>query len=146
MKKLLSSAIVVAVCVPVQSFAQQTNYYQVCNSYQESYVPGYYDQYGNYQRGYVNTQKYRVSCGNNPGPTSYQQPYYNRRICNPAAGAALGAGLASAISGGGGWNNSGSWSRKYNGNGSSGSWSSSYRNTSGWTLFGAGLGALMYSC
>jgi len=147
MKAIITAIIAAGILVPTSAVAQQTNYYQVCKTYQENYVPGYYDQYGNYIPGYVNTNRYNTSCGvGGGGPVTYQQPTYNRRICNPAAGAAMGAGLASALSGGSGWQNSGSWNRKYNRNSSSGSWSNSYKNTSGWTLFGAGLGALMYSC
>jgi len=47
--------------VPVQ--AQQTNIYQVCRTYQENYAPGYYDQYGNYVQGNVDTQAYNTQCG-----------------------------------------------------------------------------------
>jgi hypothetical protein len=156
MKRLISSLLAVGILSPVSVSAQQLNTYQVCYTYQEQYAPGYYAPNGSYVQGGVYTVKNTVNCqtgevySSQPYKSSYNyvpyQPYRTQRICNPSAGAALGAGLASALSGGGGWNNSGSWSRNYNRNGSSGSWSSSYRNTSGWTLFGAGLGALMYSC
>ena len=45
-------------------FAQQVNIYQTCTNYQENYNPGYYDSYGNYVQGNVNTQKYNVNCQN----------------------------------------------------------------------------------
>lgn len=118
------------------------NNYGVCTQYQEVYVPGGYDQYGNYYSGGVRTQSYNVPCnqvsGGNWNPT-----YYRQRVCNPTAGAAMGAGLAEALSGGNGYRYNSDYSR-----GSSGSYNYSYRNykSNGWSLFGAGLGALMYSC
>ena len=142
MKKLI--LLLPLLFLPVQVQAQQVNNYGVCTQYQEVYVPGGYDQYGNYYQGGVQTQSYNVPCnqvsGGNWNPT-----YQRQRVCNPVAGAALGAGLAEAISGGNGWNYK---SRYYGGRGRYGGYSESYRNRSsnGWTLFGAGLGALMFSC
>ena len=156
MKKLISSLIVVAVASPITVSAQQLNTYQVCHTYQEQYTPGYYTNNGSYIQGGVYTLKNTVNCqtgevySSQPyrggGNVSYQQPYYRQRNCNPAAGALLGGGLANALSGGGGWKNSGSWNRYYGRNYSAGKWSNSYTNKNGWTAFGAGLGALMFSC
>lgn len=159
MKKLISSLITIGVFSPITVFAQQVNTYQVCHTYQENYTPGYYTNNGSYIQGRVFTVKNTVNCQTgevyssqpyNGGRVVYQPPVYQyqrrQRVCNPTAGALLGGGLASALSGGTGWNNSGSWNRTYNRNSSSGSWSNSYRNTGGWTAFGAGLGALMFSC
>ncbi len=129
--------------LPMPVMAQQINAFGVCTQYQEVYVPGGYDQYGNYYPGGVQTQSYNVPCnqvsGGNWNPT-----YQRQRVCNPVAGAAMGAGLAEALSGGRGYKYNSNYSR----NGSSGSYNYSYRNykSNGWTLFGAGLGALMYSC
>ena len=129
--------------LPTPVMAQQVNQFGVCTQYQEVYVPGGYDQYGNYYQGGVQTQSYNVPCnqvsGGNWNPT-----YQRQRVCNPVAGAAMGAGLAEALSGGRGYKYNSNYSR----NGSSGSYNYSYRNykSNGWTLFGAGLGALMYSC
>jgi len=146
------------IAAPIPAFAQQTNIYQTCTNYQENYTPGYYDQYGNYISGRVNTQRYNVQCGTgtyyrpnggnvyqSPVAVPIQQPQYRQRICNPTAGAALGAGLASALTGNS-YNYGGSYQRNYNRNSSSGSWSNYGTNSNGWTLFGAGLGALLYSC
>ena len=150
-KAILLASLIAA---PVPVFAQQTNIYQTCTNYQENYNPGYYDQYGNYIQGNVNTQRYNVQCGtgtyyrpNNGGYPQqyYPQQQYRQRVCNPTAGAALGAGLASAITGNS-YNYGGSYQRNYNRNSSSGSWSNYGTNSNGWTLFGAGLGALMFSC
>lgn len=147
MKKVFSSLLVVGIALPTPIMAQQVNYYQTCTAYREVYVPGYYDQYGNYQSGRVNTQSYSVSCGSgNYYAAPVAQRQYRQRNCNPTAGALLGAGIAGAISGGSGWSNSGSWSRKYRKNGSSGSWKSSNTNNYSWQSLGAGLGALAFSC
>lgn len=141
MKKLL--LLLPLTFLPMPVMAQQVNQYGVCTQYQEVYVPGGYDQYGNYYPGGVQTQSYNVPCnqvsGGNWNPT-----YQRQRVCNPVAGAAMGAGLAEALSGGRGYKYNSNYSR----NGSSGSYNYSYRNykSNGWTLFGAGLGALMYSC
>ena len=157
MKKLISSLLTIGVLAPVSVSAQQLNTYQVCQTYQEQYAPGYYAPNGSYVQGGVYTLKNTVNC--QTGEVYSSQPYngvrssnivyqpvQRRRVCNPVAGALIGGGLANALSGGGGWKNSGSWSRSYNKNKSSGSWNSSSRNQSGWTYFGAGLGSLIFSC
>lgn len=146
------------IAAPLPVFAQQTNIYQVCTNYQENYAPGYYDRYGNYVQGNVNTQRYNVDCQNQtyyrpnggyvqPSPVvaPIEQPRYRQRICNPVAGAALGAGLASALTGNR-YNYGGSYYRNYNRGNYSGGWNNYGSNSNGWTLFGAGLGALIYSC
>ena len=63
MKKLLILIPLVMSSAPVAVKAQQTNIYQVCRTYQENYSPGYYDQYGNYVQGGVNTQAYNTKIG-----------------------------------------------------------------------------------
>ena len=153
MKKFIIATLLFPFAFVMPSNAQQMYVYgeSYCYVNTEEYVPGYYNSYGNYVGGYVRRNRNRVPCNTNVG---YQQPYYNQpyyqrsRVCNPTAGAALGAGLAEAISGGRGWQTSSNWNRKYNRNSSSGSYNYSTRNYSsnGWSLFGAGLGALMYSC
>lgn len=153
MKHLLTLSLLLPFAFLVPTQAQQVNVYgeSYCYVNTEQYVPGYYDNYGNYVSGYVNRTRNQVPCN---GSANYQQPYYNSqyyqrpRVCNPVAGAVLGAGLAEAISGGNGWKTNSSWNRKYNRNSSSGSYNYSNRNYSsnGWTLFGAGLGALAFGC
>jgi hypothetical protein len=158
--KLLPIALLLPLTVvPVSVKAQQLNTYQVCHTYQEQYTPGYYTNNGSYIQGGVYTVKNTVNCqtgevySSQPysggGRVVYQQSYYRQRTCNPnnaAYGAALGYGLANAISGGGGWKNSGSWNRYYGRNYSSGKWSNSYQNKNNWGIFGGGLGALLFSC
>jgi len=118
MKKLIASAIAAGIVIPTSAIAQQTNIYSVCTNYQENYSPGYYDQYGNYVQGNINTQSYNVQCGTGTyyrpnGGTVYQspvaapvaQPQYNggyrRGYCSPARttlGGLLGGGIAAAVS------------------------------------------------
>jgi hypothetical protein len=104
-KKLLLILPLTLFSVPVK--AQQTNIYQVCTTYAENYAPGYYDQYGNYRQGNVNTQSYNTQCGtgtyyrpNNAVSAPYyaspvsqpvQQPY--RRSCAAAPVGAILGGL-----------------------------------------------------
>ena len=47
---------------PTPVFAQQTNTFQVCRQYQENYVPGYYNNNGNYIQGGVQTTELTVNC------------------------------------------------------------------------------------
>jgi hypothetical protein len=96
---------------PVSALSQQVNVYQTCTTYKENYIPGYYDRYGNYVQGTVNTQRYSTSCGN---ANYYQQPVvvaqpppvyantgYRRGYCSPARttlGGLIGGGIAAASS------------------------------------------------
>jgi hypothetical protein len=144
MKRLLAVSLLVPLAFVTPTQAQQVNVYgeSYCYTNTEQYVQGYYDSYGRYIPGYVNRTRNQVPCNN---VVVNQQPYYYRqRVCNPAAGAAMGAGLAEALSGGSGWKYNSYSTRRRN----SSSHGYSYRNykSNGWTLFGAGLGALMYSC
>ena len=102
--KLQSILLSVALLAPLSAKAQQTNIYQVCTTYQENYAPGYYDQYGNYRQGNVNTQAYNTQCGTgtyyrpnnggtyNPAPVvaPVGQPYYNRSCAAAPIGTILG--------------------------------------------------------
>jgi hypothetical protein len=88
---------------PISVKAQQTNIYQTCTTYQENYSPGYYDQYGNYVRGNVNTNSYNTQCGtgtyyhpNNGGAyyaTPVTQPIEQPRTCAAAPLGAILGGL-----------------------------------------------------
>lgn len=141
MKNLLLLLPLTLFVTPVQ--AQQVNNYAVCTQNQEVYRPGGYDRYGNYVSGGVSVQTYNVPCGN----TYASAPVYQQqRICNPTAGALLGAGIAGAISGGNSRTWSGSWYNNYSRNSSSGGWSNTEKNNYSWQALGAGLGALMFSC
>lgn len=122
--------------------AQQVNNYAVCTQNQEVYQPGGYDRYGNYVAGGVRVQTYNVPCNGTVSTYAPQQ----QRICNPTAGALLGAGIAGAIAGGSSRTWSGNWYNNYSRNSSSGGWSNTERNNYSWQALGAGLGALMFSC
>jgi hypothetical protein len=121
--------------VPAQ--AQQVNQFGVCTQYQEVYVPGGYDQYGNYYPGGVRTQSYNVPCnqisgGNwNPNQGYYGgSGYYGRATnpnCNPVR-TLLGATLGGAI-------------------GRSMTSTPNNRNNRGWaTALGASIGGLTFAC
>ena len=147
--------------IPVSVEAQQLNTYQVCHTYQEQYTPGYYTNNGSYIQGGVYTVKNTLNCQTGEVYSSqpysggrnvtYQQPYYRQRTCNPnnaLFGSILGGGLAEALGGGNGWRSSSNWTRNYNRNSSSGSYNYSNRNykSNGWSAFGMGVGALLFSC
>lgn len=149
MKQLLLLPILLT--LPVH--AQQVVVYDTCTRVTETYVPGYQNPDGSWVNGIVRRNKFAVPC-NVPAAAVVQQPttvvvtqppvYYRPRVCNPAAGALLGAGLAGALSGNS-WSNGGSWNRSWSGNSSSGSWNNYGRNNY-WPLFGAGVGALAFGC
>jgi len=150
MKHLLTLSLLLPFAFVAPTQAQQVNVYgeSYCYTNVEQYVPGYYDAYGRYIPGYVNRARNRVPCGDNvvvnPQPYYNQQPYYRQRVCNPTAGAAVGYGLATALSGQTGYNYNSNYTRNRN----SGSYNYSYGNkrSNSWGIFGAGIGALMFSC
>jgi hypothetical protein len=136
MKKLfLLSALLFA---PMPVMAQQVNQFGVCTQYQEVYVPGGYDEYGNYYPGGVQTQSYNVPCNQvsggswngNQGYYGGGNGYYGRATnpnCNPTR-TLLGAVLGGAI-------------------GRSMTSTPNNRNNRGWaTALGASLGGLAFVC
>jgi hypothetical protein len=157
MRTLISSALILSVIAPLPALSQQINTYQVCHTYQERYSPGYYASNGSYVQGGVYTIRNNVNCQTgevyssqpyNGNGTVYQPPVVvqRQRVCNPIAGAAIGYGIANALSNGGGWKESGKWNRYHGRRHSSGSWSNSYRNRNGWGIFGAGVGSILFGC
>ena len=133
MKKLL--LLLPLVFLPAPAIAQQVNSFGVCTQYQEVYVRGGYDQYGNYYPGGVQTQSYNVPCnqvyGGNWNPNQYNNNgYYGRRSnpnCNPTR-TLLGAVIGGAI-------------------GRSMTSTNNNRNNRGWaTALGAGIGGLSFAC
>jgi hypothetical protein len=135
MKHLLLLLPLTLASVPAQ--AQQVNNFGVCTQYQEVYVPGGYDQYGNYYPGGVQTQSYNVPCnqvsgGNWNGNSGYYggSGYYGRATnpnCNPTR-TLLGAVLGGSI-------------------GRSMTSTPNNRNNRGWaTALGASLGGLAFAC
>jgi hypothetical protein len=155
MKKLIPSLLAIGVLAPIPVSAQQLNTFQVCHTYQEQYVPGRYTNNGSYIQGGVYTVKNNVNCqtgevyssqpySGGGGSNVVYQPVRRQRVCNSAAGAAIGYGLASALSGQTGYNYNSNYTRNRN----SGSYNYSYGNkrSNSWGIFGAGVGALMFSC
>ena len=142
MKKLLLLLPLLLASTPV--IAQQVNYTQICTQYREVYIPGGYDYYGYFYPGKVSSERYVVPCNGNV--VNYVQPQrqQRQRVCNPAAGAAVGYGLATALSGQTGYNYNSNYTRNRN----SGSYNYSYGNnrSNSWGIFGSGLGALMFGC
>ena len=137
MKHLFTLSLILPFVFVAPTQAQQVNVYaeSYCYTNIEQYVPGYYDAYGNYVSGYVNSTRNRVPCGNNV--VVNQQPYYNngggyygRRTnpnCNPSR-TILGAVLGGAI-------------------GRSMTSTRNNRNNRGWaTALGASIGGLSFSC
>lgn len=93
----IKSFLIVSLIVsPIPAFSQQVNNYPVCTNYQENYVPGYYDRYGNYVQGTVYTQRYNVPCSGQY-QTQVVAPVNNAGYCSPARttlGGLLGGGIA----------------------------------------------------
>ena len=96
MKKLILLLSLTLISVPAQS--QQVTEFDECTRSREVYVPGYYDRYGNYQQGYVNVERYNVSCGRTTSsPRSYCDP------TKTILGSILGGGIAASMSRGDGY-------------------------------------------
>lgn len=103
MKKLLFLLPLTFLSLPVS--AQQVTEFEQCTRTREVYVPGTYDQYGNYRQGYVNTETYNVPC--NRRRYSKQRYIENNTVyCDPtktALGSVLGGGVAASMSRGNGY-------------------------------------------
>jgi len=100
--------------LPTASFAQQRVYTEsYCYENTEEYVPGYYNNYGQYVGGHVKSDRRRVPCGyqSYQSQPQYHQPQYHRpqyhqqqvqpRRCTAARttlGGLLGGGTAAALS------------------------------------------------
>jgi len=106
MKQLLLLLPLTFLSIPVS--AQQVTEFDECTRTREVYVPGYYDRYGNYQQGYVNTERYNVPCGNT-GRNYYRNGSYQQNrgtYCDPTKtllGGILGGGVAASMSRGDGY-------------------------------------------
>ena len=84
----------------------QTNVYEECKRYihKEKYIPGYYDNQGNYRSGKIRRYKERVPCGPSGGyhNSNYQPQQPQRPVgCNRGSRVAsgiLGGGIAAMVS------------------------------------------------
>ena len=83
------------------SFGGQTNVYEECKRYihKERYIPGYYDNEGNYRSGSIKRYRERVPCG--PSSGGYQNSNYQSRQPQRPVGCNRGSRVASGILGGG---------------------------------------------
>jgi hypothetical protein len=96
MKQLILLLSLTFISAPAQS--QHVTEFDECTRSREVYVPGYYDRYGNYQQGYVNVERYNVSCG--------RRTSSSRSYCDPTRtilGGILGGGIAASMSRGDGY-------------------------------------------
>ena len=78
----------------------QTNVYEECKRYihKERYIPGYYDNQGNYRSGSIKRYRERVPCGPSGG---YHNSNYQSRQPQRPVGCNRGSRVASGILGGG---------------------------------------------
>jgi len=77
-------------------YSQQTTVYQTCTNYVENYVPGYYDSYGNYISGRVETQRRNVPCSSSSSGSKNKG-----KICTSGGRTITGlagGGIAAALS------------------------------------------------
>lgn len=136
MKKLILILSPIILAAPTPVLSQQVNQFGVCIQNQEVYVPGSYDENGNYVPGGVSVQSFNVPCNSiNQGwrsaPNQYYGNgggYYGRRTnpnCNPTRtllGAVFGGAVGRAAA-------------------------SNYPRNYGWaTALGASLGGLAFAC
>ena len=89
--------------VPAPALAYgQTNVYEECKRYihKERYIPGYYDNQGNYRSGSIKRYRERVPCG--PSSTSNhhspQQPHTSCNRGGRVVSGLIGGGLAALVS------------------------------------------------
>jgi hypothetical protein len=101
MKHLLILLPLGLISVPVS--AQQITEFNQCVKTREIYVPGYYDNYGNYMQGSVRTERYTVNCENESVVTNQYQSGINCRATPAFLGALLGGGVAASMSRGDGY-------------------------------------------
>lgn len=144
MKRLLLLLPLTLASIPTEVQAQYQG--PACVDIRQVNVPGGYDQFGNYYPPTTRAVQTTVPCNygiNNYNYQYYQGNQYYQQNCNNVAGAAVGAGLAEALSGGNGYRYNSNYTRNRN----SGSYNYSYRNykSNGWTLFGAGLGSILFN-
>ena len=101
MKHLFLLLPLTLISIPVS--AQQVTEFNECIKTREIYVPGYYDNYGNYRQGRVRTERYTVNCDSNTVITNQYQRGVNCRATPSVLGALLGGGIAASMSRGNGY-------------------------------------------
>ena len=101
MKQLLILLPFSLISIPVS--AQQITDFDQCVKTREIYVPGYYDNSGNFRQGRVKTERYTVDCENATVITNQVQRGPNCRATPSLLGALLGGGVAASMSRGNGY-------------------------------------------
>lgn len=106
MKKALFLLTILLSTMP--AYSQQVTETTECIRTREIYVPGHYDRYGNYRRGRVDYERYRVPCNagaryrnNNYYNNNYNNRYVRTQRCEPTPtvlGGLLGGGIAAGVS------------------------------------------------
>jgi hypothetical protein len=105
LQALLLSALMIA---PLPAFAGHRRVYEESYCYRntEQYVPGYYNEFGQYVGGYVKTNRKRVPCGYHSHrqyvPQNQHQIDNNSCIEGSVLGGIAGGGLGAALSRGDG--------------------------------------------
>ena len=105
LQALLLSALMIA---PLPAFAGHRRVYEESYCYRntEQYVPGYYNEFGQYVGGYVKTNRKRVPCGYHSHrqyvPQNQHQIDNNSCIEGSILGGIAGGGLGAALSRGDG--------------------------------------------
>ena len=105
LQALLLSALMIA---PLPAFAGHRRVYEESYCYRntEQYVPGYYNEFGQYVGGYVKTNRKRVPCGYHSHrqyvPQNQHQTDDNSCIEGSILGGIAGGGLGAALSRGDG--------------------------------------------
>ena len=92
--------------VPAPALAYgQTNVYEECKRYihKERYIPGYYDNQGNYRSGSIKRYRERVPCGPSSGgqyhsPQQQQHPHTSCNRGGRVVSGLIGGGLAALVS------------------------------------------------
>ena len=105
LQAFLLSALMIA---PLPAFAGHRRVYEESYCYRntEQYVPGYYNEFGQYVGGYVKTNRKRVPCGYHSHrqyvPQNQHQTDNNSCIEGSVLGGIAGGGLGAALSRGDG--------------------------------------------
>lgn len=105
MKRALTAAAILCGMglAPLAAYAQQLQTFQVCRQFQELYIPGGVDAYGNHIPGQVSTRSFVVPCaaGQGSGFRSGAGSSVVLRRCSATTttfGGLIGGGVAAAVS------------------------------------------------
>lgn len=107
LRKIINGTLILAIFSFPSAFAQQVNNFPVCTNYQEVYIPGGYDAFGNYIQGGIVTQRNNYNCSTGYNHYNGYNGYnryngYNSRYnyCSPTRtllGGVLGGSIGAAL-------------------------------------------------